>query len=86
MNDINQKGASPCGLSFEWDREGEKLEIHGRADDLERLASILRTLSAREANDHIHLMTPEWGGGGLSSEQQNPSSVLINNVKILLWK
>jgi len=51
---MNEKGASPCGLSFEWDREGEKLEINGRAEDLERLASILRTLSATEANNHIH--------------------------------
>jgi len=51
---MNEKGASPCGLSFEWDREGEKLEINGRAEDLERLASILRTLSAKEANNHIH--------------------------------
>lgn len=73
-------------LSFEWDEKGEKLEIHGNREGLENLVRILQSLLAKDENDHVHLMTPQWGGEELSSEQQNPEATLVNHVKILHWK
>ena len=83
MNELRSKSKH---LSFEWDENGERLEIHGDREGLEVLVADLQLLLAKDENDHIHLMTPEWGGEELSSEQQNPGAKLINHVKILRWK
>lgn len=72
-------------LSFEWDQAAERLEIHGDDAGLERLASMLQALVSGSQNDHCHLMTPDWGGGELTSEQENVAATLVNHVKILRW-
>lgn len=72
-------------LSFEFDRTGEKLEIHADDAGLEYLIQQLSNLRHAAGQDHVHLMTEDWGGFGLSNQNQNRSSVLINHVKIFKW-
>jgi hypothetical protein len=83
---MNEIPRSASLLSFEWDEKAERLEIHGNRQGLEHLVTLLESLLRADENDHVHLMTPQWGGGELSSEQQNPEAVLVNHVKILHWK
>lgn len=73
-------------LSFEWNEKSEVIEIHADRKGLEFLAEQLLSLLASEENDHVHLMTAEWGGEELSSAPQNSASVLVNHVKVLKWK
>ncbi len=42
-----------------------------------------RNYQLGDKNNHVHLMTPEWGGDELTSTQQSPVATLINHVKIL---
>jgi hypothetical protein len=51
------------------------------ADGIERLRSLLASLSA--APDHIHLMTEEWGGVDLSDGRIDAKYDLINSVRIV---
>ncbi len=70
-------------LTFEIVDESE-IEIHGDAEGLRALADrIVRLLD--EKLDHDHLMTPSWGGSGLSEEAQNRDAELVNMVTIHVW-
>ena len=73
-------------LSFEWDAENERLEIHGTSEAFTDFAQTLKSLASQEKSDHIHLMTKEWGGSGLSNDKQNAAARLIHHVKILVWE
>ena len=73
-------------LTFEWNQESEKLEIHCDHLGMKRLIGYLERLLSVSGNEHSHLMTSEWGGNELGSEQQNERSVLINHVKICKWE
>jgi len=44
-------------------------------------------LLKQPAQNHLHLMTPEWGGEELSAEKQQLSEQykLIHHLKILYW-
>ncbi len=78
---------SSKSLSFEWDEKREVLEIHTNQKGLEALISRLQILlNTKDDNDHMHMMTPEWGGEQLTSERQNETAKLINHVKIFRWK
>ena len=83
---MNKNLSSINHLSFEWDEKAERLEIHANREGLEHLTAVLQSLLANDENDHVHLMTPQWRGEGLSSEQQNPGATLVNHVKIIHWK
>ena len=69
-------------LSFEYDELGGRLEIHGNRKGLEHLVEQLQFLIRTDRDDHIHLMTQEWGGSGLSSEKENARAFLVHHVKI----
>jgi hypothetical protein len=73
-------------LTFEWDPEGKALKINGNRKGLEELLDSISWLLKRGEQDHVHMMTPEWGGNGLTSEKQDPDALLINHVKIINWE
>lgn len=73
-------------LTFEWDKDSETIEIHADKKGLNELVSQLKKLSDVEADDHLHLMTRDWGGEELTSNKQNSNSELINHIKIFKWK
>lgn len=73
-------------LSFEWDSENERLEIHGTSEAFMDFAKSLESLASHGESGHIHLMTEDWGGNGLSNDKQNADATLIHHVKVLVWK
>lgn len=77
-------------LTFENDIEEEKLDVHADIQGLKYLRSVIDSLieqSQKVGNEHIHLMTEEWGGEdtGLTSEKQHSDNQLFNHVKIFCW-
>ena len=72
-------------LTFEWDNDSEKLEIHADDEGLEELIKKIKKLKSTKGNEHVHLMTEKWGGEELSSDKQNKKSKLIHHVKIFKW-
>jgi len=72
-------------LTFEWDSKNEMIEIHGDEKGLKKLKEALDLLLAKSGNDHVHLMSNEWGGEELSSEVQGLDNELVNHVKIFKW-
>jgi hypothetical protein len=70
-------------LTFEISTEKDELEIHLDDDGLDLLISELSGL--RNKHDHLHLMTPSWGGHELTEEKQGKSNMLINQVNIYHW-
>jgi hypothetical protein len=73
-------------LTFEWDPKRQVLEIHANKNGLERLKGNLEKLIASSGNDHVHLMTPTWGGKELTAETQSENDVIVNHVKIFKWE
>jgi hypothetical protein len=70
-------------LTFELSKNNDELYIYSDLNGLKSLIDELNKLlkSAEEGkNDHTHLMTEEWGGYELSSDNQ--SGEVINHVKI----
>ena len=72
-------------LTFEWDKDSEQLEIHADSEGLEELVKQIKKLTGFEGNEHLHLMTEDWGGEELSNDKQNEKSELIHHVKIFKW-
>ncbi len=72
-------------LTFEFDKENELLEIHGDSDDFIKLAELINSLAKAPPPEHIHLMSPDWGGDFLGNEQQCDENELIHHVKLMLW-
>lgn len=72
-------------LTFEWDGNEERLEIHSDEKGLDELISQLTKLRNCYGSDHIHLMTGDWGGSELSANKQNNCAELIHHVKIFKW-
>ena len=72
-------------LSVEWDQDGEKIEIHTNRKGLNYFIDYMQKLLSREEHDHIHLMTPQWGGSELTERIQGETNKLINHIKIFLW-
>jgi len=73
-------------LTFEWDKELEQLEIHGDEKGLRDLVTQLTNLVKYNSEDHLHMMTKDWGGKELSSDKQSSKSELINHVKVFKWE
>jgi len=72
-------------LTFEWDKASEKLEIHADNEGLQELVKQLEKLGSVKGNEHLHLMTKDWGGDELSGDKQNEESELIHHVEIFKW-
>lgn len=64
-------------LTFEVHDDGQ-LDVFMNREGIRHLDHVLRELERSE--DHTHLMTKEWGGVGLSSEQQTLDGTLLNKV------
>lgn len=72
-------------LTFELVISGDKIEVHGNSEGLLHLAEILTDLAKMKKPDHVHLMTPDWGGNSLSNEAQGLSNTIFNHVEIFVW-
>lgn len=72
-------------LQVEWDSHGEKVEIHLNDQGISYLISVLEGLKAKAAPDDVQLMTPEWGGQGLTSSADAGDRQVVNYLKILKW-
>lgn len=70
-------------LSFELSKDGDELDIHCDDFGLDNLLSILSGLKGKVK--HEHLMTPGWGGNGLSEDAQSKGSKVLNKVTIHKW-
>ena len=72
-------------LTFELTSDRDRVEIHGDREGLLLLAQTLTELAAKSSPDHVHLMTVDWGGSGLTSVCQGMSNELIHHAKLFLW-
>jgi len=72
-------------LTFEWDKDSEKLEIHADCKGLQELVKQIKKLESIKGNEHLHLMTEDWGGEELLGDKQNEKSELIHHVEIFKW-
>jgi|LakMenEpi03Aug12_release.lakeMendotaPanAssembly.Ray.scaffolds.fasta_scaffold2331022_2 hypothetical protein len=72
-------------LTFELTVDRDRVEIHGNREGLLALAQALTDLAAKSSPDHIHLMTVDWGGSGLSDERQGASNELIHHAALFVW-
>lgn len=77
-------------LTFELDRDGDQVFIHGDPEGLRFLSLMLdRLIRAAESGEeeHEHLMTPDWGGQELSALPQGTDGAekLAHHVKIYGW-
>lgn len=61
-------------LTVEWDPAAERIAIHAADEGLKQLVARLSGLIGTNGNDHVHMMTSEWGGSQFSSEKQNPNA------------
>jgi hypothetical protein len=55
--------------------------------DREGLTSLLSqlTLLSTDKTDHLHLMTPSWGGDHLSEERHRADSQLVHHLEVQLF-
>ncbi len=72
-------------LTFELDCKNGILEIHGNQKGLGQLKNLIDSLLLKTNDDHIHLMTENWGGHELSDDKQCLENELINHVKLFKW-
>ena len=74
-------------FTIELDQRHEILEIHLNKLGAEYLRNILSQLVSANKEEHVHLMTFDFGGDELSMEQQNLGSdvKLMNHLKIMYW-
>jgi hypothetical protein len=72
-------------LTIEFDKEGEKIEMHFNDLGVDILIRYLQQLKDNSVNGHAHLMTEDWGGNELTNEKQNTGNniQLINHLKLI---
>lgn len=75
-------------FTVELDQQDKTLEMHLNKVGVEYLKSILEKLILNDQDSHIHLMSPEWGGDELSTDQQNlgDNIMLLHQLKVVYWK
>lgn len=75
-------------LTVELDQRGELIELHLNKPGAEYLKNLLVRLIEENQDEHLHLMTPNWGGDELSEAQQNSGEnmKLMNHLKIMYWE
>lgn len=74
-------------INVEYDSEGKKVDISCDHEGLLKLKELIEGLLAtKEKNDHLHLMTPSWGGSELTEEKPQEGYKLINHLKIYKWE
>ena len=73
-------------LTFESDKDKDRIEIHGDKEGLLKLAKILTEMAEQDSSDHRHLMTQDWGGSELTSDKQGLDNNFYHHVKIFFLK
>ncbi len=75
-------------LTLELDQQGELIELHLNKAGAEYLKNVLVKLIENNQDEHLHLMTPDWGGNELTEEKQNKSNgvKLMHQLKLMYWK
>jgi hypothetical protein len=74
-------------LSAELEKKYLTLDIHLDEKGLDFLINELNKLkNSKSKRDHIHFMTPSWGGYELTEERKNPENALVNKVTIYKWE
>ena len=76
-------------LSFEQcAKDPETLFLHATPAGLRCLAGYLLKLAdmAEKESDHIHLMTPAWGGSELSETKMSAQDMQFQHLKAYGWK
>lgn len=75
-------------FTVELDQQSETIELHLNKTGAECLKSILEKLIHYNQDEHVHLMSSDWGGNELSTIQQNLSEEikLLHQLKITYWK
>lgn len=73
-------------LTFEIDNNGKSIEVHGNEEGLRFLIVTKQKLVSMDKQDHLHLMTPSWGGNELTDDMQGKDNELVDMVKVFLWK
>jgi hypothetical protein len=63
----------------------DELEIYCDAGGLESLMAQLRLLQ-QGRTEHVHMMTPSWGGTHLDDAAHGPNGTPIRHVKIILQR
>ncbi len=72
-------------ISVECDEAREVVELHLDRPGIEYLIDKLIQLRDAPTPEHLHLMTPDWGGNELSELSQNADFFAAKHVKICLW-
>lgn len=72
-------------LSVEADATREIVELHVDRRGLDYLIEMLNRLRNEPSPEHVHLMSPEWGGDGLTGPRQNPEYLAAKHLKVCLW-
>lgn len=76
-------------LTFERDKDGDQLFLHGDEDGLRLLRDsvdrLLRTTQPGHFH-HDHLMSEAWGGNELSDTPKDSAHQLIHHVQVYCWK
>jgi hypothetical protein len=65
------------------DHDGVQVEIYLDSDGRDYLVRELTGLTF-PANEHFHMLSPEWGSNELTEERRNPSSLIGRHVKVYL--
>jgi len=71
-------------LSVEITADGEGVEIHGNQKGFDFLLDRIKRMSLN-GNDHIHLLSREYGGEDLSDELIGQGNRKVGQVKVLFW-
>jgi hypothetical protein len=72
-------------LTFECDGQRQVVEVHANQEGLDYLIEALSRLRDSAIPDHIHMMTPAWGGQELSETNQNVEFAHLQHVKVCKW-
>lgn len=73
-------------LTFEWNKELGRLEIHGDKKGIRKLINNLEEFLTIDKTEHTHLRTPSIAGEELTEEVQGEHGELIEDVVIYCWK
>ena len=74
-------------LSVECHSSTEVVEIHLNRSGLDCLIEVLESLRKANSLDHVHLMSPEWGGNELTGQSCRSSTdwAAAKHLKVCLW-
>ena len=65
-----------------WEEEGALVELYLDAEAVDDIMQQLQKL--RKSGDHVHLMTPSWGGAFLTEEPQVKGNTIVHHLRITL--